>query len=96
MKNISRWEQLAGAALDARNALRALVPRLDHAIAAVDTSVLVEVRALAARYAESLGAALKHSAARHEHGSGGERASSRTVPLFWRERPSMHHGRCQS
>ena len=55
-----QWARLAGACADARHALRNLIPCLDRAIAAADTSVLLEVRALAARQADALRLALKH------------------------------------
>ena len=53
--------RLAMAAADARDSLRALIPRLEAAIAAgaVSTELLVELRALAVRHAESLRLALK-------------------------------------
>jgi hypothetical protein len=54
------WVYLAGAAADTRDALRCLIPRLDAAIAAADTSALSEVRALCIRHANSLRNALKH------------------------------------
>jgi hypothetical protein len=53
------WVRLAGAALDARDGLRRLIPRLDAAIETADTSVLVEVRALAIEHANRLRWALK-------------------------------------
>jgi hypothetical protein len=61
MKNLDSWARLAGAAADARDALRCAIVRLDRAIAAgvVDTAVLLELRALAVRHADSLKAALK-------------------------------------
>jgi hypothetical protein len=55
-----QWLRLAGACADARDALRYLIPRLDRAIAAADTSVLAEVRVLAIRQANALRLALKH------------------------------------
>jgi len=55
-----QWLRLAGACAAARDALRYLLPRLDRAIAAADTSVLLEVRALAIRQANALRLALKH------------------------------------
>ena len=42
-----------------RDELRAILPRLDQAIASGDLSILAELRALAARHAENLKAALK-------------------------------------
>jgi len=61
MKNLNSWPRLAGAAVSARDQLRALLPRLDAAIEAgvVSTEFLVELRALAVKHAESLKAALK-------------------------------------
>jgi hypothetical protein len=61
MKNLDSWARLAGAAADARDALRCAIVRLDRAIAAgvVDTAVLLELRSLAVRHADSLKAALK-------------------------------------
>jgi hypothetical protein len=65
MKNLNNgWARLAGAAIDARNDLRMLVPRLDSAIAAAPMPLLVELRALCTRHADSLRLALKHPAAR--------------------------------
>jgi hypothetical protein len=64
MKNLNNWARLAAAALDARNDLRMLLPRLDAAIADAPTPLLVELRALAIRHADSLRLALKHPAAR--------------------------------
>jgi hypothetical protein len=54
------WPVLAGAAADARDALRYLVPKLDRAIVTADASVLEEVRRLAVCHANSLKTALKH------------------------------------
>jgi hypothetical protein len=62
MKNLSSWARLAAAALDARNELRNLVPRLDAAIASAPTPLLLELRALAIPHADSLRLALKHPA----------------------------------
>jgi hypothetical protein len=62
MKNLTNWARLAKAALDARDALRNLIPRLDRAIAAADASVLPEVRAMAIQQTTSLRLALKHPA----------------------------------
>jgi hypothetical protein len=45
--------------MDARDELRALLPRLDAAIAAGDVGLLLEVRELAAKHADSLRIALK-------------------------------------
>ncbi len=61
MKRVNaRWERLAGAALVARDELRAVLPRLDQAITAgADVALLEDLRRLAARHAESLKAALK-------------------------------------
>jgi hypothetical protein len=61
MKNLSSWPILAGAAADCRDSLRGLLPMLDRAIAGggVSTELLLEMRALAAKHAESLKAALK-------------------------------------
>jgi len=56
-KNLNAgWARLAGAALDCRNELRLLLPRLDAAIAAgqLDTTFLRELRDMAARHAESI------------------------------------------
>jgi hypothetical protein len=54
------WVYLAGAAADTRDALRYLIPRLDVAIAATPTPLLVELRALCVRHACALKNALKH------------------------------------
>jgi hypothetical protein len=62
MKNLENWARLAGAALNVKNDLARMVPDLDRAIAAADTSMLLRVRALAIRHAETLKAALKHPA----------------------------------
>lgn len=62
MKNLQNWARLSCAVLDARNALRNLIPQLDRAIAAADTSVLLEIRALAIQQADALRLALKHPA----------------------------------
>ncbi len=61
MKNLDSWPRLAGAAADARDELRAIVPRLEQAIAegAVSREFLVQLRGLAVRHTESLKAALK-------------------------------------
>jgi hypothetical protein len=61
MKNLDGWPRLASAAADARDSLRALIPRLEAAIAAgnVSTELLEEMRAVAVRHAESLRLALK-------------------------------------
>ena len=61
MKTLDSWPRLAGAAADARDELRALLPRLDRAIAAgaVSPELLVELRALALKHADSLRQALK-------------------------------------
>jgi hypothetical protein len=64
MKNLTNWARLAAAAIDARNDLRMLLPRLDSAIASTPTPLLLELRALAIRHADSLRRALKHPAAR--------------------------------
>jgi hypothetical protein len=62
VKNLQNWARLSCAVLDARNALRNLIPQLDRAIAAADTSVLLEIRALAIQQADALRLALKHPA----------------------------------
>jgi hypothetical protein len=56
-----RWLNLAGAAADARDALRRLLPRLDAALVAGDGPrvLLEDARAIAARYATVLTLALK-------------------------------------
>jgi hypothetical protein len=54
------WVRLAGAALDARDGLRRLIPRLDAAIETGDTSVLVEVRAVTISLCNRLRLSLKH------------------------------------
>jgi hypothetical protein len=62
VKNLNSWSRLAGACLDARDALRRLIPELDRAIAAADTAMLIEIRELAIRHANALQRALKHPA----------------------------------
>jgi hypothetical protein len=61
MKNLDSWPRLAGAAADARDALRAVIPRLDSAIAAGadSTGLLAAVRLLAWKHADALRLALK-------------------------------------
>jgi hypothetical protein len=61
MKNPSSWPRLAGAAADARDELRAVIPRLDSAIAAGadSTGLLQAVRLLAWKHADALRLALK-------------------------------------
>ncbi len=86
MKNLDNWARLAGAALDARYDLARLIPELDRAITAADTSVLMRVRALAIRHAEALKMALKHPAA------GRDTRISRTVQPGARIRRSLAAG----
>jgi hypothetical protein len=61
MKNLEGWPRLAGAAAGARDELRAIIPRLDSAIAAgADPSgLLAELRVLVWKHADSLRQALK-------------------------------------
>ena len=54
------WVRLAGAALDARDGLRRLIPRLDAAIETADTSALIEARAVAISLCNRLRLSLKH------------------------------------
>src|ERR1017187_4721881 len=61
MKPLSDWPRLAGAAADARDELRAVIPRLDAAIAAGcdSTGLLQAIRLLAWKHADRLRHALK-------------------------------------
>ena len=61
MKNLEGWPRLAGAAAGARDELRAIIPRLDSAIAAGadPTGLLAALRVLAWKHADSLRQALK-------------------------------------
>jgi hypothetical protein len=61
VKNLESWSRLAAAAADARDDLRALLPRLDRTIEAGQdqTGLLREVRILAAKHADRLRLALK-------------------------------------
>ena len=74
MKTFDNWARLAGAAADARDALRSLIPRLDKAIAAADVSALPELRAMVIRHADSLRIALKHPAAERQQNTQRPRA----------------------
>jgi hypothetical protein len=61
MKHSEGWLRLAGAAAAARDELRAVIPRLDSAIAAGadSTKLLQALRVLAWKHADSLRQALK-------------------------------------
>jgi hypothetical protein len=61
MKNLDSWPRLAGAAISARDELRAIIPRLDAAITAGadSTGLLQAVRLLAWKHADALRLALK-------------------------------------
>ena len=66
MKNLESWARLAGAAFNAKDEFARILPRLDAAIAAADTTVLVDVRAMVIRHSGALTAALKHPTPRPE------------------------------
>jgi len=61
-KNLDNWARLASAAFDAKTELARLIPRIDAALAAGDTSVLRDVREIAVRHACALQAAIKRPA----------------------------------
>jgi hypothetical protein len=82
MKNLTNWARLAAAACDARDELRAVLPRLDRSIldGTVSTEQLAEFRRLAAHHAEQLRRALKAPAKPRSRRNA---LSSRAEPL-WR------------
>jgi hypothetical protein len=89
MKNLESWARLAGAAYNAKDELARLVPRLDAAIAAADTGMLLDIRALAVRHATALTVALKHPAA-----PSPRRRATRCdgAPLWSSTAPGGRHG----
>ncbi len=86
-------DRLAIAAIQARNDLRSVLPRLDQAIAAgefsheAQTALLRQLQELARRNAEALRLALKHPEVRPAR----QNARSRAAEPLWGACPSVGH-----